>query len=161
MRIARLILTLTIVFSILMADEAGAVTSIATQDIVVEVSGNVPGFTQEQLTNYLTRKMQVDIPTFWHFVEGKPGNERAANRVVWSFKTLKEVWKGGTHSGFPSPDYSVTYLRAEVKLYLSGVYQMTLDAHPSVGGGAEDEALSEMVHYISHALFIESKPDVR
>ena len=161
MHIARLFFTMTIVFSILMADEAGAATPIATQDIVVEVSGNVPGFTQEQLTNYLTRKMQVDTPTSWHLIEGKSGNEQAPNRVVWSFKTLKEVWKGGTHSGFPSPDYSVTYLRAEVKLYLSGVYQMTMDAHPSVGSGTDDEALSEMVHNISHALFIENKPDFR
>lgn len=114
-----------------------------------------------QVSRVRKHKFLAKTPAFWHFVEGKPGNELAADRVVWSFKILKEVWKGGTHSGFPSPDYSVTYLRAEVKLYLNGVYQMTLDTHPSVGGGAEDEALSEMVRYISHALFIENKADVR
>jgi hypothetical protein len=74
---------------------------------------------------------------------------------------LKKVWKGGSHSDFPSPANQETYLRAEVKLYLNGNYQMTMDTHPSVGNKPEDKALFGMVHDVAHALFIENKTDVR
>lgn len=139
---------------------AGAVTPNSAHDIVLEVSGDIPGFTQEQLTNYLARRMQEETPTPWHFIEGKSGNEHAPNRVVWSFKTLREVWKGGTHSGFPSPTNSVTYLRAEVKLFMKGTYQMTVDMHPTVSGGADDKILPVMVRHATQALFVENKPDM-
>jgi hypothetical protein len=140
--------------------EAATPSSFDSGTVVIEVSGKVPGFTQEQLAVYLARKMQEETAAHWHFAAGEPGVEHASNRVVWSFKTLRKVWEGGVHNGFPAPTNSVTYLRAEVKLYLKGAYQMTMDTHPSVGSGADDKALSEMVHDATHALFVENKPDM-
>jgi hypothetical protein len=125
------------------------------------VSGQVPGFSQEQLTGFLVEKMQQESPPPWHFVAGKAGaktagqniGEWAPNRVVWQFKTLRKVWGGSAHNGFPAPSHAVTYLRAEAKLYLKDDYQMTVDTHPSVGGADSREALSDIVHDVARALF--------
>jgi hypothetical protein len=80
--------------------------------------------------------------------------------VVWSFKTLRVEWKGGSHKGFPSPTHSVSYVSAEVKLYLKDVYQMTMLAQPSVSGGWNDKALSGMVHNVAHTLFVDNKSEL-
>jgi hypothetical protein len=157
----KIFLATAIVFSSVMTDVAEAGTPSSVHDVVIEVSGEVPGFTHEQLVTYLTGKMHEEITAPWHFAAGKPGEESASNRVVWSFKTLREVWKGGTHNGFPSPSNSQTYLRAEVKLYIKGAYQMTLDMHPTVSGGADDKILSVMVHHAVQTLFVENKPDMQ
>ncbi len=164
MQMAKLFFTSALTLSSALANLAEADTpataTTESRTIMVDVSGKVPGFTQDQLSAFLARKMQEETSSSWHFVEGKPGEEAYPNRVVWSFKSLRKVWEGGTHNGFPAPTNSVTYLRAEVKLYLKGSYQMTMDTHPSVGSGADDKALSEMVHSAAHALFIENKPDM-
>lgn len=137
---------------------AGAAAAAAdTHTVAILVSGEVPGFTPPQLSAYLAQKMQEEVAAPWHFVADAPVG--AANRVVWSFKILRKIWKGGSHEGFPSPAYSISYLRAEVKLYLNGNYQMTMDTHPSVLSGPDDKALSDMVHDAAHALFIENRTD--
>lgn len=164
MHMAKILLITAIVFSFMLTAVAEAAappaTSLDPATIVIVVSGDVPGFTKAQLVDYLAQKMREETATPWHFVAGKPGEDTAPNRVVWSFKTLRKVWKGGEHNGFPSPTHSETYLRAEVKLYLQGAYQMTMDTHPSVSNGADDKVLSEMVHHAAHALFVENKPDM-
>ena len=130
--------------------------------ILIELSGKVPGFTQEQLSAYLVRKMQEEVASSsWHFVEGKSPGESYPNKVVWSFKSILKVWEGGTHNGFPSPPNSISYLKAEVKLYLMGSYQMTIDAHPTVNSGEGDKELSDMVHSVARKLFVENKPDMQ
>jgi hypothetical protein len=164
MYVAKIFLAAVIVFSFALTGAAKAETSppstLESNTIMIEVSGKVPGFTQAQLSAYLARKMQGEISSTWHFVEGKQGDEDFSNRVVWSFKSLRKVWEGGTHNGFPAPTHSVTYLRAEVKLYLKGAFQMTMDTHPSVGSGADDKALTEMVHNAAQGMFVMNKPDM-
>jgi hypothetical protein len=155
----KIFLKSTIILSFILSSVVQAAIPGSPHDIVIEASGEVPGFTHDKLTAYLTGKMQEEISSSWHFTAGKSGDEQAPNRVVWSFRTLREVWKGGVHNGFPSPTNSVTYLRAEVKLYIKGAYQMTLDMHPTVSGGADDKVLSTMVHHAVQVLFVENKPD--
>lgn len=135
-------------------------SSVDANTVVVEASGNVPGFTPTQLVTYLARRMQEENADSWQFSTGKPGAAPAPNRVVWSFKTLRVVWKGGAHRGFSSQENSVSYLSAEVKLYLRSDYQMMMVTHPSLSGGFDDKALSQMVHDVAHVLFVENKPDL-
>src|SRR5271169_3891738 len=133
MHMAKIFLATLIILPFILADVAVAApsSSLGSDTIVIEVSGDdVPGFTKAQLATYLARKMQEEVAAPWHFAAGKPGEETAPNRVVWSFKTLRTVWNGGSHNGFPAPTNSVSYLRAEVKLYLKGAYQMAMDTHP-------------------------------
>jgi hypothetical protein len=135
-------------------------SSLDSYTVVVHASGNVPGFTKTQLAAYLANGMQVEAAAPWRFSPEKPGVAAAPNRVVWSFKTLRILWKGGSHSGFPSPTRSQTYLSAEVKLYLKNTYQTTMLTQATVSGGSDDSVLSEMVHNVAHALFVENKPDM-
>ena len=164
MHITKIFLITAIILSLILPGIAEAATppssSLDSNTIAIEVSGNVPGFTQAQLASYLARKMQDENAVSWHFAAERQGEEPTPNRLVWSFKTLRTVWKGGSHKGFSSPTYVETYLRTEVKLYLKGAYQMTMDTHPSVSSGPDDKALSEMVHNVSHALFVQNKPDI-
>lgn len=134
---------------------AATAASPQSTPIVVEVQGDVPGFTHAQLLAFLARKTEEAAGAPWRFAVGQDG-ATAPNRIVWSFKTLRTLWKGGSHSGFPSPSYSETYLHAEVKFYLADAYQMTMIAQSSVYGG--DKALSKMVQTVSHAMFVENKP---
>ena len=132
----------------------------ASNTIMFEVLGTVPGYTHTQLSIYLAQKMQEETHGAWHFEAGKLGDSSYPNRVVWSFKKLRMIWKGGSHSGFPAPPNLVTYLRAEVKLYFKGVYQMTMDTHPTVDSGTDDTTLAEMVHNVAYAMFVENKHDL-
>ena len=63
--------------------------------------------------------------------------------------------------GSPGQTTSITYLKAEVKLYLKGSYQMTMDSHPSVSNGADDKVLSEMVRNVTHVMFVENRTDMK
>ncbi len=135
--------------------ESGSPDKNASDTIYVEVSGNVPGFTQADLAKYLASRMQQSEGASWHFL---PGNRNASpNRVSWTFKTLKVVWKGGSHKGFPSPSHSLSYLKAEAKLYLNGEYQMTIDAHPSALNGDESRSISSMASQAAHAFFLDTR----
>lgn len=125
--------------------------------ISVETSGTVPGFSKAQLNDYLAKHMQEPDVVSWRFIAS--GKADAPNRVVWKFKTLNMVWKGGSHRGFPSQDHMVSYLKAEVKLFLNGEYQMTMDMHPSVLSGDEDQSLSEMAKRVTKILFDGNQPD--
>jgi len=53
----------------------------------------------------------------------------------------------------------VTYLTAEVKLYLNNAYQMTFSTHPTVGKELDDRELVKMVHDVTYALFVINKPE--
>jgi len=152
-----------IVFSCVLTNVAQAAppsTSLESETVVVETSGHVPGFTQRQLAVFLALKMHEETAAPWQFSAGQSGMVEAPNRVLWSFKTLRVEWKGGSHKGFPSPTQSVTHISAEVKLYLKNIYQMTMLTQPSVTGGSEDRVLSEMVHKVSHTLFVANQPDM-
>jgi hypothetical protein len=151
-----------IILSFILANVATAATrpssAFDSDIVVVEVAGSVPGFTQAQLAAYLARRMHDEIAVSWQFAAAKPGVAPAPNRVIWSFKTLRTVWRGGSHRGFASSENSATYLSAEVKLFLNDTYQMTMIIHPSVSGGYDEKALSEMAHDVAHTLFVENRP---
>jgi hypothetical protein len=132
-----------------------------SETFAIEVSGQIPGFTQAQLSAYLARKLQEENLIPLRFVEGVTGSENFPNRVVWLFKTLHKVTKSRGFMGSPGSTNSITYIKAEVKLYIKGAYQMTMDTHPSVSNGADDKVLSDMVHNAAHVLFVENKPDMQ
>jgi hypothetical protein len=160
----RRILT-AIILPFILTNVAGAATppsaSLDSHTVVVEASGHVPGFTPTQLAAYLALRMHEEIAAPWQFSAGQPGMAPAPNRVLWSFKILRVEWKGASHKGFPSPTHSVSYVRAEVKLYLNDIYQMTMIAQPSVSGGSDDKVLAELAHNVAHALFVENTPDMQ
>lgn len=128
----------------------------APETVEIDVSGAVPGFSQAELAAYLAKEMQLSAGTSWRFTAG-PAAATAPNRIVWSFKSLREVWKGAFHSGFPSRSHSETYLSTEAKLYLNGAYQMTMSTEPTVLGGTSDATLAGMVQHVAQAMFVENR----
>ena len=155
------VVTATTLLLILLSGASGAAPDRASPGaytVAVEATGTVPGLTPEQLGVYLADRMHGEAGTLWEFTAGKGQLPAPPNRVVWSFKTERVTWKGGGHRGFPAPSRSVTYLSAEVKLYLNDAYQTTILVEPTVTGGPDDTALAEMVRYVAHALFVEKKP---
>jgi hypothetical protein len=158
-RISRItVLILAVILTDIGAAAAAPSLSPDSNTVVVEASGNAPGFTSAQLTTYLVRRMHEETPPPWQFSARKPGAASAPNRVVWSFKSLHVEWKPGAHKGFPTPTNSVTYLSAEVKLYLKDIYQITMITQPSVSGGPDDAAVEDMVHNVAHSLFVQNEP---
>ena len=156
------LVTATTLLLILLSAVAAAAPDRASQGaytVVVEATGTVPGFTPEQLVVYLVDRMHEGAGAPWEFTWAKPEVSPRLNRVVWSFKTERVIWKGGGHRGFSSPSSSLTYLSAEVKLYLNDAYQSTVLVQPTVVGGTDDIAMAEMVRYVTRALFVENKPD--
>jgi len=162
MNMTKILRAMTILLAPLLSQVAAAaatIPSVADSHAVVEASGTVPGFTSGQLNAYLARRMQEEAVAPWQFSPRKQGSAPAPNRVVWAFKSLRVDWKPGAHKGFPSPTNSVTYLSAEVKLYLKDTYQMTMITQPTVSGGSDDDVLAEMVHKVAHTLFVENEPE--
>jgi hypothetical protein len=165
MRYSKVFLTTTfvclLVFSAFASADSPASGIQESETFAIEVSGQVPGFTQAQLSAYLTRKLQEENLAPWRFVEGVSGSENFPNRVVWLFKSLRKETKSRGFMGSPGQTSSITYIKAEVKLYIKGAYQMTMDTHPSVSDGVDDKELSDMVHNAAHVLFVENKPDMK
>jgi len=126
--------------------------------IVIEASGAVPGFTKPALETLLAQQMRQAAGAQWRFAAAEGLESGASSRIVWSFKTLREVWKGSSHSGFPSPSHAETYLSTEAKLYLDGVYQMTMSTEPTLYTGTEDSVLAEMSRKVARAMFVDNKP---
>ena len=137
MNVIKILRSVAIFLAAILSHVATAATLPSAADsktVVVEASGVVPGFTSAQLNAYLAGRMREETPAPWQFSFRKQGAARAPNRVVWAFKSLRVAWKPGAHKGFPSPTNSVTYLSAEVKLYLKDTYQMTMITQPTISG---------------------------
>ena len=118
--------------------------------ISIVVDGKVPGFKQADLTAFLTQRLQGEAPAPWRFAAGDSSASSAPNRIVWRMTVIHETHK----DGHTMPETHETYLRAEVKLYLKGLYQMTVDTHPTIQSGPDDKALDKMVHDVAQAIFV-------
>jgi hypothetical protein len=164
MNIIKVLSSIVIIYLLTLIATARADSSVSTTNetasCAIEVTGEVPGFTHTELSSYLARKMHEEISGHWHFVEGISGSENYPNRVVWSFKSIRKITKSRGFMGSPGQTNSLTYLKAEVKLFVKGAYQMTMDTHPSVSNGVDDKVLSDMVRNVAHVLFVENKPDL-
>lgn len=114
-------------------------------DVFVEVTGNVPGFSDSrELADFLAKHMQGTAPS-WHFVAASPEKTPPANRVEWNFTLLKRTWGGGTHKGFPLPIFTRSYLNIVAKLYLNNQYQVTILNQPTAVDGPRDAGLAAAV----------------
>ena len=125
----------------------------AATTIVVDAVGKIPGYSPHQLSELLATAMQKSSSGPWHFVAKAETDATAPNRVTWLFKTIKTVWLGGSHNGYPGQSSKVAYLTAEVKEYLGGQYQMTFNAHPTVQHAMDEDALSELAGTVARAMF--------
>jgi len=152
-RVASAVRAVIVVAGLLTVHEAWAQQRATTdRTVAVVVSGNVPGFaTPQLLAAFLARRMQAGEPS-WHFVAAAADAPLAGDRVEWKFATLKVVWPGGSHNGFPGHTVERAYISAEARLYLADAYQTTTLSQPTVSGEQADHALGDMALKVAQAM---------
>jgi hypothetical protein len=132
----------------LAASLAGA--QISASNVVVEVTGDVPGFASpDELARFLADKMTGASPS-WRFVTAAASPSKPVDRVEWTLTTVKVVWPGGTSRGVRLATVSRTYVKAEVRLYLHDRYQMTMSSQSGAEGGPAE--LAEMAANVTRSL---------
>jgi hypothetical protein len=126
-----------------------AIAQPSASDVVVEVTGDVPGFaSQEQLARFLAERMTVESPS-WRFVTTTAGQSKPRNRAEFTFKIVKVVWPGGTARGVRLATVSRIYLKTEVRLYLQDHYQMTMSSESSADS---PDILADMAANVTRSL---------
>jgi hypothetical protein len=123
--------------------------------VSVEIEGSVPGFTQDQLSAYVSAQMTAaEVGSFQFAPANAAGNVEPANRVVWRFKMLP--YAGGSVR-YIGP--AISKLREgfgmeravgiDAKIYLNGKYQASTFDQASIKGGAADPNLTSAIKKVT------------
>ncbi|HLY57405.1 MAG TPA: hypothetical protein VKS60_17715 [Stellaceae bacterium] len=134
--------------------------------ITVAASGQLPGFTDSDITGYLVQEMNQASLGGWTF-EAAPGSDAsAANRVVWTLE-LGPSAAGSVRSYAFSRALmermaaSHRHVTIKAKLYLGGQYQTESFGQATIAGGPHDEDLAAEVIKVTRMLmsYPSSVPD--
>ena len=66
------------------------IQSSQTIDVEVETRGSVPGYSEQELRAYISRRMTALATAPWHFEPASP-QSRYPNRVIWTFRILPDA----------------------------------------------------------------------
>jgi hypothetical protein len=121
--------------------------------VSVEIDGSLPGFTNDQLSAYVSQQMAASHITSWHFEPGPSGSAASAqpaNRIVWHFKLLPFAGGGVRYIGPALSKARDMFgvgraVGIDAKIYLNGQYQATTFDQATVKGGANDPALATTI----------------
>ncbi len=120
--------------------------------VSVVIDGSLPGFTSDQLSEFVRRQMVATHATNWRFAPADAG-ATAANRVVWRFKLLPYDGGAVRYIG-PAVSRAESLLgvrRAvgiDAKVYLDGQYQSSTFDQASIKGGPKDSDLGEVIQRV-------------
>ncbi|MDB5392863.1 MAG: hypothetical protein JWM91_369 [Rhodospirillales bacterium] len=127
--------------------------------ILVEIDGSLPGFSQDQLSAYITQQMGAADVTSWRFRVASPTNgaTEPANRVVWHFRLLP--FAGGTVR-YIGPALSRAReafgvghaIGIDVKIYLNGKYQASTFDQVTIKGGPDDPGLIAAIQKVTRTI---------
>jgi len=141
--------------------------------VVVEVDGSVPGFTKDQLSDYLCRQMEASHLTGWHFIPtsiAPSGGDQPSNRIVWHF-TPQPYGGGGTRYIGPALSKARQLfgvgraIGIDAKIFLNDEFEATTFDQVTVKGGQDDPTLAAAVQKIMKSVvtnaFLTASPDGR
>lgn len=127
--------------------------------VTVEIDGSLPGFTQDQLSAYVTEQMSAADVTSWRFTPGPAlnGNAEPTNRIVWHFKLLP--FAGGTVR-YIGPALSKAReafgvgraIGIDAKIYLDGKYQASTFDQVTIKGGPNDPGLVGAIQKVTRTI---------
>jgi hypothetical protein len=127
--------------------------------VSVEVEGAIPGFTNDQLSAYVSQQMADAHLTAWRFAPVVPATETnpPPNRVVWHFKTLP--FAGGAVR-YIGPALSKARdlfgvgrpIGVDAKIFLNGQYQSTSFDQATIKGGPHDAGLSDIIKKVMNSI---------
>jgi hypothetical protein len=152
-------IALSILPAVVHAQSLDAKLRDAPMTISVEVEGSVPGFTNDQLSAYVSQQMADAHLTAWHFAPAVSATETSPppNRVVWHFKTLP--YAGGTVR-YIGPALSKARdlfgvgrpIGVDAKMFLNGQYQSTSFDQATIKGGPHDAGLSDVIKKVMNSI---------
>jgi hypothetical protein len=125
--------------------------------VSVEIDGLLPGFTNDELSAYVSQQMTASHITSWHFEPGSdpagPITAQPANRIVWHFKQLPYAGGGIRYIGPATSKAKEVFgvgraVSIDAKIYLNGQFQATTFDQVTIRGGPHDSALSAVIQKV-------------
>jgi hypothetical protein len=128
--------------------------------VSVEIDGSLPGFTNDQLSAYISQQMAASHVTSWHFEPGPAAAATAgqpANRIVWHFKQLPFAGGGVRYIGPALSRAREVFgvgraVGIDAKIYLDGQYQATTFDQATVKGGPNDPSLAAAIQKVMKSI---------
>ena len=134
------------------ASAAGQETTVS-----VVIDGSLPGFTQDQLSSYITQQMEAADIVDWKFAAAPTGGAQPGNRIVWHFKLLP--FAGGSIR-YIGPVLSKARqefgmgraVGIDVKIFLNGQYQASTFDQVTIKGGPNDPNLNGAIQKVTRTI---------
>lgn len=128
--------------------------------VSVEIDGSLPGFTNDQLSAYVSQQMAASHITSWHFEPGPAAmtaEGQPANRIVWHFKQLPFAGGGVRYIGPAVSKAREVFgvgraVGIDAKIYLNGQYQATTFDQATVKGGPNDPGLAAAIQKVMKSI---------
>jgi hypothetical protein len=128
--------------------------------VSVEIDGSLPGFTNDQLSSYVSQQMAASHITSWHFERGPTAaatTDQPANRIVWHFKQLPFAGGGVRYIGPALSKARDVFgvgraVGIDAKIYLNGQYQATTFDQVTVKGGPNDPGLAAAIQKVMKSI---------
>ncbi len=123
----------------------------------VVIDGALPGFTQDQLSAYITQQMEAADVASWKFATAPVSGAQPSNRVVWHFKLLP--FAGGSIR-YIGPALSKVRqefgmgraVGIDAKIYLNGQYQASTFDQVTIKGGPNDPSLTGAIQKVTRII---------
>ena len=135
-------------------------------EMVVHVSGSVPGLRDSALSSFLVAQMVADHHATWHFETAPSASSLEPNRVEWSFELHPQALGavrqfgavGNSSYGASQSSEKVLFgvhrsVTAKARLYLDGQYQFEVFSQSTIQGGSRDPNLIALVAKVTMSLF--------
>jgi len=139
--------------------------------VLVEIEGSVPGFTKDELSNYLCRQMTASHLTGWHFLPtsmATTGGDQPSNRIVWHFKLLPYAGGGTRYIGPAMSKARELFgvgrpVSIDAKIFLNDEFEATTFDQATIKGGPDDPGLAAAVQKVMKSVvtnaFLTASPD--
>jgi hypothetical protein len=124
--------------------------------LVVEVTGELPGFKNADLPRFVARQMAAAGVGEWRFRPRPLAAMEVTDWVQWRFR--RNAYAGGDlRRVIPIPSVSRTFgahylVTAELRLFLGGQYETMTFGQATVQGGDQDPDLAEFLAKVTQAL---------
>jgi len=125
--------------------------------VIVETTGELPGFKNTELPAYVAQQMSAADLDGWRFRRRPVAAMELIDWVEWRFRW--NPYAGGDVRRFiPIPSVSRTFgarylISAELRLYLRGEYETMTFGQATVQGGPNDSELAAFIAKLSRSLF--------
>jgi len=125
--------------------------------VIVETTGELPGFKNSDLPAYVAQQMSAADLDGWRFRRRPVAAMELIDWVEWRFR-WNPYAGGDVRRIIPIPSIARTFgarylISAELRLYLGGDYETMTFGQATVQGGPNDSELAAFIAKLSQSLF--------